>query len=184
MENYFTITDSYNSIKISIEFDIQENNWNNYLNVIKPLSLSISSYIFIKLGLNEYASSIEYSIILTNSPNIQKINHQYRLKNKPTNVLSFPAEEIEANKFNQLQIHDRFVMLGDIIFAYEVIKEEAEEKNISFKDHFTHLLVHAILHCLGYDHEDEKEANIMENLEIDILSYFNIDSPYECTTKK
>lgn len=179
MEKYFNINHTQDSTKISIDFNVQNNSWHNHIDIIKEITLPISEYIFTKLGLDQYASHIEYSIILTDSVTIKQINHQYRLQNKPTNVLSFPSEEIEENNFTQLNIHNGFLALGDIIFAYEVIKDEAEEKNISFKNHFSHLLVHAILHCLGYDHEDNQEAERMENLEISVLSHFNIASPYE-----
>lgn len=178
MNEYFNITEINNSHKLNIEFNLQEAQWKHLIAEIKHITVDVSKYLFSELGLNKYATSVEYSIVLTNNTNIQQINFQYRKRNAPTNVLSFPLEEIEANKFDQLKIHDGFVILGDIIFAYEVIKKEAEEKNITFEDHYTHLLIHGILHCLGYDHEDENEAYIMENMEVQILSHFKIKSPY------
>ena len=79
----------------------------------------------------------------------------------------------------EFKFHNGFAVLGDIILAYKVVKKESNEQNKNFVDHFTHLIIHSILHLLGYDHEIEKEALIMEALEIEILSFFNIKSPYE-----
>ncbi len=70
-------------------------------------------------------------------------------------------------------------MLGDIIFAYKIVEEEAQMQGIDFNNHFAHLLVHGILHLLGYDHQSDQEAMEMENIEVEILSTFNIKSPYE-----
>jgi len=179
MNYYCNISNNSENFKVSIDFDVQEESWHNEIDNIKDLAKLISEYIFRKLSLQDYTSHIEYSIILTNDLTISEYNLQYRQNSNPTNVLSFPIEEIDENNFSQLPIHDRFLFLGDIIFSYETIQKEAEEKNIIFKNHFAHLLVHAILHCLGYDHENDDEAKRMENLEITILNHFNIKSPYE-----
>ncbi len=69
--------------------------------------------------------------------------------------------------------------LGDIILAYETVLREAKEKDIPFLDHTIHLIIHGFLHLLGYDHEDEKDAEKMEILEIEILEKLNIENPYE-----
>ena len=70
-------------------------------------------------------------------------------------------------------------MLGDIIFAYKIVEDEAQMQGKDFNNHFAHLLVHGILHLLGYDHQSDQEAMEMENIEVEILSTFNIKSPYE-----
>ena len=182
MSKYFTATDSKNSYKIEIDFVVQDDSWNKDLHDLTELSLEISKQIFSQLGLNEYASSVEFSIVLTDNPSIQKINLQYLSKDKPTNVLSFPIQEISENNFDKLEIHDGFVALGDIIFSYGILKDESLRDGKIFYNHFAHLLVHGILHLLGYDHEHPVEAARMEKLEVDILSKFNINSPYEILT--
>lgn len=108
---------------------------------------------------------VEVSIVLTDDAHIQALNRDYRGKDKPTNVLSFPQDEPS--------------LLGDVIIAYETIAREAEEQNKSFSDHFTHMLVHGTLHLLGYDHEAEAEAEEMEALEVAILSDIGVKNPYE-----
>ena len=95
---------------------------------------------------------------------IQKLNSQYRENNKPTNVLSF--------------IYNIEPLCGDIILAYGTIARESQEQGKSFQAHLTHLIVHGALHLLGYDHETNEEALIMEGLEKKLLGYFNIPNPY------
>lgn len=107
---------------------------------------------------------LEISIVLTNDEEIQTLNREYRGQDKPTNVLSFPQ--------------DVPILLGDIVVAYETLARETNEQNKSFKDHFTHMLVHGCLHLLGYDHIQEAEAENMETLEITILSSLGIKNPY------
>lgn len=108
--------------------------------------------------------STEISIVLADDAFVHNLNKQYREKDKPTNVLSFPAGEPG--------------ILGDIILAYETLKAEAAAQGKSFDHHLIHLTIHGILHLLGYDHESENEAEIMESMEIRILEFFGVENPY------
>lgn len=117
--------------------------------------------------LDEDFSSQEVSIVFSNDEEVQNLNKTYRHKDSPTNVLSFPSELIEE--------------LGDIILSYETVMKESEEEHIAFLDHTLHLIIHGFLHLLGYDHEKEDEAEIMENTEIEILKALNIKNPYEAS---
>lgn len=114
---------------------------------------------------NQNIKNSEISIVLSNNPFIQDLNKTYRNKDKPTNVLSFPQNEPN--------------MLGDIIISFETIKQESIEQQKEMKNHFTHMLVHGCLHLLDYDHECDKDAKIMEALEISILHDLSIKNPYE-----
>lgn len=107
----------------------------------------------------------EVSISLVSDRQMQKINFKFCAKNKPTNVLSFPA-------FDKL-------FLGDIIITYETLAREAKEQKKKFNDHLTHLILHSILHLLGQDHEEEEMAKKMEKLEIKILHRLKIANPYK-----
>jgi probable rRNA maturation factor len=118
-----------------------------------------------KLILLTKAKAQELSISLVSDLQMKKINFQFRDKNKPTNVLSFPA-------FDHL-------FLGDIVIAYETLECEAKEQKKKFRDHLTHLILHSILHLLGHDHQEEKMAEKMEKLEIKILRQLGIDNPYK-----
>jgi phosphate starvation-inducible protein PhoH and related proteins len=106
-----------------------------------------------------------FSVLFTHDEAVKALNAQWRGKDTPTNVLSFPAPETAGT-------------LGDIALAYETCAREAEEQSKSLKDHTTHLLVHGILHLLGYDHEIDDDAVEMEGLEKDILAALGIDDPY------
>ncbi|MFM6957604.1 MAG: rRNA maturation RNase YbeY [Acinetobacter sp.] len=105
----------------------------------------------------------------------QELNLQYREKDKPTNVLSFPSD-IPEEMLSLLDAEP----LGDLVICIPVVLQEATEQQKTPSDHFTHLLVHGILHLLGYDHEtSETEAEEMEALEIEILKKLGIANPYQ-----
>ncbi len=115
-----------------------------------------------------FTDETEVSIVLADDAFIQNLNKEYRGKDKPTNVLSFPQGEPFS--------------LGDIILARETITREAEDQKKSFDDHLSHLTVHGILHLLGFDHEEESEAEEMEALEIEILEKMGLKNPYETSS--
>lgn len=114
-------------------------------------------------------NDVNISILLTSDRKIQVLNTQYRHKNKPTNVLSFPNGERDE---------EGRVMLGDIALAWETIEREAVEQDKPLANHVAHLVVHGTLHLLGFDHEKENEAKEMEALEIHILQTLDIPNPY------
>ncbi len=116
---------------------------------------------------------VEVSIVLANDDLLQILNREYRGKDKPTNVLSFAQIDADSPVPD-----DGPYPVGDIILSYQTIDREAKEQDKFFKDHYTHMLVHGMLHLLGYDHEEEDDATVMEALEIRILEQLNIQNPY------
>lgn len=114
----------------------------------------------------------EISVYLTDDEEVQGLNKDYRGKNKPTNVLSFPQGDLPKGPNGE--VHP----LGDIVMAYETCMREAADEGVPFKHHFSHLLVHGLLHLLGYDHEEDEDAIEMEALEIEILKDLEIPNPY------
>lgn len=112
----------------------------------------------------------EVSLVLTSDKEIRTLNKMWRGKDEPTNVLSFPLGET-------LQINDP-QPLGDVVLACETITREAEIRGIELGQHSAHLVVHGVLHLLGYDHENDCEAEIMEQLEARILKALGLPDPY------
>ena len=106
----------------------------------------------------------EVTILLSGDNRLKALNHEFRGKNRPTNVLSFPGTGTYA---------------GDIAIAHGVTAKEAGETGKSFADHAVHLVVHGVLHLAGYDHERPKDARVMEPLEVKILGRLGIADPYE-----
>lgn len=115
----------------------------------------------------------EVSVLLTDDARQRGLNAAYRGKDASTNVLSFPGFDPDDPLPPGMA-----ATLGDISVAFETTTREAEAQGLPFRDHFTHLLVHGLLHLLGYDHEDENEAETMEALEVEILAGFGIADPY------
>ena len=112
----------------------------------------------------------ELSLVLTDDARIRVLNRDWRGKDKPTNVLSFPSADEDDD--------DPGPLLGDVVVAFETCEREAAEEGKRFEDHVTHLLVHGLLHLFGWDHEDEAEADEMEALETEILAGLGVADPY------
>lgn len=123
-------------------------------------------------------STVEISIRLTSDDEVQTLNKQYRQKDKPTNVLSFPMVQADLLETISQNSDDGEVLLGDIVLAHGVCVAEADERGISVEDHATHLVVHGVLHLLGYDHMDDDEAESMEQIERDALDALGLHDPY------
>jgi probable rRNA maturation factor len=119
------------------------------------------------------AKTTELSVLLTGDAAIRKLNGLYRGKDKATNVLSFPAGADGPS--------DGAVLLGDVVVAYGTVVKEAKEAGKSLKDHLSHMVVHGVLHLLGYDHEVSSDAKTMERLETKILAGLGIQDPYRDT---
>ena len=117
----------------------------------------------------------EIGVACVDNAESHELNLQYRQKDKPTNVLSFPSD-IPEEMLSLLDAEP----LGDLVICIPVVLQEAAEQQKTPTDHFTHLLVHGVLHLLGYDHEtSEAEAEEMEALEIEILKKLGIANPYQ-----
>jgi probable rRNA maturation factor len=156
-------------------------------------------------GLANYPSPVEVSIKLSDNDEVQALNREWRDKDKPTNVLSFPMlddDELdqlchpepvsgsiappkptdEAAKWTLEHVQhdglDRELLLGDIILAYGVCATEAAEKGIPIAHHATHLVIHGMLHLLGHDHIEDDEAEAMEALEVKALASMGLHNPY------
>lgn len=113
-------------------------------------------------------AAYEATIVLTDDAEMRELNRTWRSKDAPTNVLSFPAGDAPGEAS----------ALGDVVIAYETAKAEADQTGISLADHVSHLVVHGVLHLLGFDHLDDAEAEQMEDLERKALASLGIADPY------
>lgn len=152
----------------NIKIAIEDERWHSAIDNIEAITDESIQAVFEYCNI-KYES--EVSIVFANNDFVQPLNRDYRGKDKPTNVLSFPQSDDDHTVPTPL--------LGDIILAYETINTEAKEHDKSFSDHTRHLLIHGTLHLLGYDHETDNEAEEMEAIEIEILQKFDIKNPYE-----
>jgi len=123
-------------------------------------------------------ATIEIAVRLTSDDEVQTLNHQYRQKDKPTNVLSFPMIQPDLLESVTQNSDDGEVLLGDIVLARGVCEREAEDRGISVADHAAHLIVHGVLHLLGCDHQGDGEAEAMEEMERAALADLGLHDPY------
>lgn len=113
----------------------------------------------------------EVSVAFSDDATVQRLNRTYRGRDAPTNVLSFPIEDCD-------DCDDAPRLLGDVVLAYETCAREASASGISLDDHIRHLVVHGVLHLLGFDHEEDAAAERMERLETAILAELGVPDPY------
>lgn len=128
-------------------------------------------------ALSKLRENAELSIRLVDVEESQSLNLEYRGKDKPTNVLSFPFEMPPE----LVGLEDMGDLIGDLVICASVVEEEAVQQNKAPLHHWAHMVVHGCLHLLGYDHINDEEAQIMEDLEREILSALDISDPYLIT---
>jgi probable rRNA maturation factor len=144
-----------------IEAVIEDEGWNTALPEIEALAASCQ-----KAAVAREAELVrEIALMLCDDAAIRDLNQRFRGQNKPTNVLSFPSGETDG-------------FLGDIALARETCIREAAEKGLALRDHAAHLIIHGMLHLIGYDHQTDEDAAVMERRETEILGAMGIADPY------
>ena len=138
------------------------------IDIEKPLNNKLNKVVSTILD-QEKMSDCVINLRLLNDKEMKKLNMQFRQKDKTTNVLSFPNDDISVKQTKNI---------GDIAISVEYVKEEAKKEGKTFDDHIIHMLAHGVYHILGYDHENNENAVIMENKEIQTLKKINISNPY------
>ena len=142
----------------------------------------ISNVLFLVLKYTnflKYVMQVEVAVLLGDDTELQKLNHQFCHKDEPTNVLSFPTHEFIGGDFSSVVLHNNEIFfLGDVAISYQRIYSESIDQAKTFKEHFTHILVHAFLHLLGFNHIKEFEAEQMEKIEIAIMHSLGFKDPY------
>jgi len=161
-------------LEIDIEADAEWDSSTDWSRLVRSAAeAAVAESAFPQLAQAERA--VELSVRLTGDEQVRALNVQWRGKDKPTNVLSFPLAE--ADELEQTGKGPE-LMLGDIVLARGVCEREAAEKAIAFETHASHLLVHGTLHLLGYDHHGDDEAEDMERREVRALARLGIADPY------
>ena len=122
--------------------------------------------------------AIEVAVRLTSDDEVRALNRQYRHKDAPTNVLSFPMIQPDLLESVTANSDDGEVLLGDVVLAHGICAAEAAERGIAVEDHAAHLIVHGVLHLLGYDHQGGGEAQAMEEMERAALLSLGLHDPY------
>ena len=171
--------------KVKAEVIIHDNQWLEAVDfdvfkVVEELKKLVFGYVekVYSKGQNEILSTgykLNVNVCLSNDEEVHRLNKEFRGIDKATNVLSFA--EIDGDLYDQLQCSNEGD-LGEIVLAFETLEKEALLKNITIYAHFCHLLVHGFLHLMGFDHQNDEDAEVMEGLEVEILDAFSIDNPY------
>ncbi len=150
---------------MTFEFSVQSAPWKN----LRGLKSLTTKAVAAALPKSEKRRPV---IIFVSDKTIRTLNNNWRGLDKPTNVLSFPAAEMPSPKGTAKP-------LGDVILSYGVVKKEAKAQGKSMSHHTSHLIVHGVLHLLGYDHENDSDAEKMERRERLILKRLGISDPYK-----
>ncbi len=135
------------------------------------------------LGHLGLGNGFELSVLGCDDARIAGLNAEFRGKPAATNVLSWPAEERAADTPGARPEPPAEPELGDIAIAYETCRKEADSQRKPFRNHVLHLVCHAVLHCLGYDHIDDADATLMEDTERAILASLGVPDPYDTLTR-
>ena len=152
-----------------IDIAIEAGHWPNEDALLRLVCVAIERAA--KTADLKWPKGAELSMVFTDDAAMAKLNEQWRNKPKATNVLSFPGDDIEVGE-------PATQLIGDLVFAFETVLDEAKEQNKTFENHFLHLVIHGFLHLFGYDHIEEDEAEQMEAIETKALALLNINDPY------
>lgn len=136
---------------------------------ITPLPSTDDLYTWFVATLPSGKDDSEMTIRIVDVNESQTLNNTYRGKDKPTNVLSFPAD---------LPSEVNIPLLGDLVICAQIVSDEANSQNKTTNAHWAHMVIHGTLHLLGYDHETDDDAHIMESLEISLLNSLGFSNPY------
>jgi probable rRNA maturation factor len=168
-------------MKVTMDLDIliEDDRWDSL--GFDGLAQAAITSTLLHIGIEP--SSVEVSLLACDDARIAELNAEFRGKPLPTNVLSWPSEDLSAEKPGAVPNPPHpdpggALSLGDIAISYDTCQSEARTQNKLFSAHVTHLVVHGMLHLLGYDHIRGPDATLMETIETEILGKMGIDDPY------
>jgi probable rRNA maturation factor len=142
-----------------------------YYRFIRKTAINLLDILIKELNLK--CKNFEMTIMLVNTKVIANLNQAHRNKNKPTNVLSFPFEDLDYKTVSETVFYNNYY-LGDVAICETVLRKEAKEQSISFANHLAHMILHSILHLFSFDHENDDDEKIMFSIEEKIMKQQNI----------
>ncbi|MDR3078703.1 MAG: rRNA maturation RNase YbeY [Rickettsiales bacterium] len=157
---------------LRVQITLEDRRWSRVIGVprIRTMARELFQLVQELLGYDMgRAASIELSLLLTNDDGIRILNRDHRALDSPTNVLSFPTYERELPKYLK---QEKYLSLGDLVLSLDSIGREATDQNKLFSQHLAHLILHGILHLLGFNHQEEEDAELMESTEALLLERF------------
>ena len=155
--------------RIDLTVALEDNRWMEAIPDLEQFCWKAVEQVLADIE-NVPAAPLEVACAFVSDATIQTLNAQYRGKDKPTNVLSFATED-------EL-LPGMPAVLGDVVLAFETILRESLEQGKPFRDHVSHMIVHGLLHLLGYDHESDDDAEEMEAREVALLNELGVPNPY------
>ncbi|MBN8511573.1 MAG: rRNA maturation RNase YbeY [Rickettsiales bacterium] len=163
---------------VSTEVSCDCNDWSNYPKINSVMLTKIVDLVLSRFKNIYSVEKLDISILLTDDERMKNLNFEFRGKNKATDVLSFPDIEINWRELPNYKPEESHLYLGDIAFGYQTVAKQSIEMSSDFEDYFKHLLIHAVLHLLGYDHVDDDDAEAMEAMEKEALLELGIKMSY------
>lgn len=167
---------------MNVEVLVENDSWNEERS--RALIIESTEEVFSFFNLKH--DDIEICFLCTDDSEIRTLNKTYRGIYKATNVLSFPGEtyhdkdeEDDYLKESDENFPQKMCILGSVALSFETIVRESDDQGKTFENHLRHLIVHSVLHLLGYDHIEDEDAEKMENLEVQILRNMGISDPYQ-----
>ncbi|WP_170473857.1 rRNA maturation RNase YbeY [Ruegeria arenilitoris] len=162
---------------MNLEITIEDLRWHE----IEPLILRAVEATLDYRGVEK--DNCEISFLCCDDARIAELNSEFREKPTPTNVLSWPTAELSSEIPGEIPSMPEMdftgeIALGDVAISYDTCMREAIEAGKNVEDHVTHLIVHGVLHLLGYDHIRDPDATLMEGVEVKILGKLGVDNPY------
>jgi probable rRNA maturation factor len=170
-----------NAQQLDISFSLEAGDWEAVVTDVEMLVEAAARAAFEAAERPEILGDApaEMSLVLADDALVQTLNRDYRDKDKPTNVLSFALlDDLDDTDDVLAREQGMPILIGDVILAFETVQREAREQGKTVGDHLTHLVIHGVLHLLGYDHQSDPDADRMERLETSILARMGIADPY------
>jgi probable rRNA maturation factor len=169
------ISETYQKL-VSLDISIKSSSWTSLeFNIHQYCQKIVDAVLLYVVNQDDSGLSVEVSLLLSDDNNLQHLNMEYRNKDEPTNVLSFPFSEASRDEIMNMVKSKKHLFLGDIAISYERVMKESLQQEKRFIEHFSHILIHGVLHLFKYDHITEEDAELMEDMEGKVMRSLGFD---------